>query len=55
MNFAINVISRNKMIECKNVVGYKPYIYLIDESEATDIDNQIDFDFAEYVYKNNYM
>ena len=40
------------MIECKNVVGYKPYIYLIDEGEATDIDNQIDFDFAEFCYKH---
>ena len=39
------------MIECKNVVGYKPNIYIIDEVEATDIDNPIDFDFAEFVYK----
>ena len=51
LNFAINIISRKKMIECKNVVGYKPYIYNIDETEATDIDNQIDFDFAEFIYK----
>lgn len=51
LNFAINIISRQKMIDCKNVVGYKPYIYNIDEIEATDIDNQIDFDFAEFVYK----
>lgn len=51
LNFAINIISREKMIECKNVVGYRPNIYLIDEVEATDIDNQIDFDFAEFVYK----
>ena len=50
-NFAINIISREKMIECKNVVGYKPNIYIIDEVEATDIDNPIDFDFAEFVYK----
>lgn len=50
LNFAINIISKDKMIESKNVVGYKPHIYLIDEIEATDIDNQIDFDFAEYVY-----
>lgn len=58
LNFAINIISRQTMIDCKNVVGYKPYIYSIDEIEATDIDNQIDFDFAEFVYlkqkaKNN--
>lgn len=49
LNFAINIISRDTMIECKNVVGKKPHIYLIDEIEATDIDNPIDFDFAEYV------
>lgn len=55
LNFAVNLISREKMIECKNVVGYKPYIYLIDEVEATDIDNQIDFDFAEFIYKKKKM
>lgn len=51
LNFAVNIISREKMIECKNVVGYHPNIYLIDEVEATDIDNPIDFDFAEFVYR----
>lgn len=50
LNFAISIIEKKSMIEGKNVVGYKPYIYPIDEIEATDIDNQIDFDFAEYVY-----
>lgn len=51
LNFAVNIISREKMIECKNVVGYKPFIYLIDEVEGTDIDNPIDFEFSEFVYK----
>ncbi len=51
LNFAINIISRESMISCRNVVGFKPNIYLIDEIEATDIDNQIDFDFAEFVFK----
>ncbi|MCD8107327.1 MAG: acylneuraminate cytidylyltransferase family protein [Oscillospiraceae bacterium] len=50
LNFAISIISRELMIEGKNVVGSKPYIYGIDEVEATDIDNPIDFEFAEYVY-----
>lgn len=54
LNFAINIIDRDKMIDCKNVVGYKPFIYNIDELEATDIDNQIDFDFAEYVYQKKH-
>lgn len=51
LNFAINIISKEKMAECKNVVGNKPWIYAIDEIEATDIDNPIDFEFAEFVYK----
>jgi len=51
LNFACSVISREQMINCKNVVGEKPYIYPIDELEATDIDTQIDFEFAEFVYK----
>lgn len=51
MNFAINILERQTMIECKNVVGYCPLIYTIDEVEATDIDNPLDFEFAEFVYK----
>lgn len=53
LNFAINILKKEAMIKNKNVVGNKPNIYIIDELEATDIDNQIDFDFAEYVYKQN--
>ncbi len=55
LNFAINIITRENMINCKNVVGKCPWIYGIDEIEATDIDNPIDFEFAEYVYKTRYM
>lgn len=51
LNFAVNIISRENMIKGMNVVGFKPYIYGIDEVEATDIDNQIDFDFAEFIYQ----
>ncbi len=52
LNFAINIIERDNMIRCKNVVGKRPYIWGIDEVEATDIDNPIDFEFAEYMYRN---
>lgn len=51
LNFAVNILERNTMIENKNVVGMKPYLLCINELEATDIDNEIDFDFAEYIYK----
>ncbi len=52
LNFAFSIIQKEKMIESKNVVGYKPKIYIIDEIEATDIDNPINFEFSEFVYKN---
>lgn len=55
LNFAFNIIERDKMIECKNVVGVKPYIYFIDEVEATDIDNTIDFEFAEFIFKKRLL
>lgn len=51
LNFAVSIISRENMIKHKNVVGCQPYLYIIDEVEALDIDNPIDFDFAEYIYK----
>lgn len=54
LNFAISIISREGMIVSKNVVGSRPNIYIIDEVEATDIDNEIDFEFAEYMYKRRY-
>lgn len=53
LNFAINILKKETMIECKNVVGNKPYIYGIDPVEATDIDDLIDFEFSEYYYKKS--
>ena len=54
LNFAISIISKEDMIISKNVVGSRPNIYIIDEVEATDIDNEIDFEFAEYMYKKEH-
>lgn len=53
LNFAISIISREEMIAGKNVVGSRPDIYIIDEVEGADIDNEIDFQFAEFVYRKN--
>lgn len=51
LNFAINVLTKEQMIKGKSVIANNPYIYLIDEVEATDIDNPIDFEFAEFIFK----
>ena len=50
LNFAVNILDRQTMIDCMNVVGMKPRFFIIDELEASDIDNPIDFDFTEFVY-----
>ncbi len=55
LNFAVSIIARDKMIQCKNIVGNFPYIYLINEKEATDIDTSVDFDFAEFIYKREIL
>ncbi|MBO4740616.1 MAG: acylneuraminate cytidylyltransferase family protein [Bacteroidales bacterium] len=52
LNFAVNILTREDMIARKTVIGANPYIFNIDEVEATDIDNEIDFAFAEYMYNN---
>jgi CMP-N-acetylneuraminic acid synthetase len=50
LTFGFNIISRDLMIERSNVVGYTPLFYIVDEVEETDIDTQLDFDFAKFLY-----
>ena len=51
LNHAINILPRNTMYKRKDLMGYKPYFYTLDRYEAIDIDNEIDFEFAEFMYK----
>lgn len=51
LNFAVNIIRRDDVLRGKNIVGTRPYLYPISQAEATDIDNEIDFAFAEFYYK----
>jgi CMP-N,N'-diacetyllegionaminic acid synthase len=53
INFAISLITRENMIKYKNVVGRKPFLFTISETESVDIDTQLDFDIAEYLYQRN--
>ncbi len=55
LNFAVNVISRETMVHLKSIVGRHPLFYLISQEEATDIDNEIDFRFAEFVHKSRWQ
>ncbi|MBS5861465.1 acylneuraminate cytidylyltransferase family protein [bacterium] len=51
LNHAINLVPRRLMYERKDLMGYKPYFYILDDIEAIDIDNELDFEFAEFLYK----
>jgi len=51
ITFAINIIKRQKMIERKNVVGYKPTFFELDKVESLDIYDFIDFKTAELMHR----
>ena len=51
LNFAISILSKENMINNKNIIGKKPYFYKLDEIESVDIDTSLDFFIAEKLYK----
>ena len=50
MNFAVNILKREDMVEWGSCVGFSPYMYVIDSIDGWDIDVQSDFNFCESVY-----
>jgi N-acylneuraminate cytidylyltransferase len=50
--FVINILKKNDLIKWGSCVGKNPYFFIINPLIATDIDNQINFDFCEFVYNN---
>lgn len=51
LNFALNIFDRQYAIDNSSIVGKHPLLFELDSVEATDIDNEIDFEFAEFLYK----
>lgn len=51
LNFAITVINREVMIERENVVGENPYFVTLSKTESVDVDDQSDFEYAEFLYE----
>lgn len=45
------VFSKDTFLKYRRRVGLKPYIHEIDEIEAVDIDNPLDFEIAKAIYK----
>ena len=55
LNFALNIFDRQYAIDNSSIVGKHPLLFELDSIEATDIDNEIDFEFAEFMYKKYRM
>ena len=51
LTYGANIIARQKMIKKKNVLGDRPYFHNIDEVEGLDVDNPVDFEIANYLFK----
>lgn len=52
LNFAITIIEKELMFNKGNVVGDTPCFIELDKVESIDIDDQLDFDFAEHIFKS---
>lgn len=52
LNFGVNIVKREVILEQKNIIGRTPFFYEISEHEGIDIDYQIDFEFAQFLDSN---
>lgn len=50
-NFAVNILRRKTWLENAYVIGKNPLFEIVSKEEAIDIDDEIDFEFAEFLYK----
>ena len=55
LNSALYIISRSLMLTKRDVVGEKPYFFEISALESVDIDTELDFEIAEFLYKKYYI
>tara|TARA_S200000501_G_scaffold374272_1_gene423414 strand:- start:1145 stop:1810 length:666 start_codon:yes stop_codon:yes gene_type:complete len=54
LTFTINILKRNNMIKWGSCVGNSPYFYFLDKLNSWDIDDQTDFDFCEFLFKQRH-
>lgn len=51
---AFSIIKRTVMLERSANTGFNPYFYSISDIEAIDVDDELDFEIAEFLYKKHY-
>lgn len=55
LNSALYIISRTLMLQKCDVVGDKPYFFTLSQLEGVDIDSELDFEIAEFLYKKYHI
>lgn len=51
--FGVIIVNKQAMLKSKNFICSKPYFYEVSETETIDIDTELDFEFAEFLFKKN--
>ena len=49
--FGMVICNREAMLLSKNMICSKPYFYEVSDVESVDIDTELDFEFAEFLFK----
>jgi len=49
--FGLIIAKRDAMLRDRNLICGIPYFYKVDQIEAVDIDTELDFEFAEFLFK----
>lgn len=52
--FGLIIVNRKAMLRSRNFICDRPYFYKVSQAEATDIDTEVDFEFAQFLYKKYY-
>ena len=49
--FGLIICNKESMLKNKNFICGNPYFYELTQQESIDIDTQLDFEFAEFLFK----
>lgn len=53
VTYGFGIISKEMMIKRRNIMGENPFFFELNELESVDIDTDLDFEFAEFLYNMN--
>lgn len=53
--FGLVLVNRDAMLKAKNFICSKPHFMKVSQQEAIDIDTQVDFEFAEFMFKKHML